>query len=399
MSDGARETVVRVFSKEIWKLLPLALLRFLAAALQFCYVASVARGTSLIEFGLVSGLLAWYAIIVTLLGWGSQTALLRSAAQGEDARSALYVTCWLAALTAAFVVAVGSVALGMPREVGIAGTVWALSESVLLATQNKLFSRMMNWQASGLLIVCRVVQVAVVSIATMTEWSIMTLIAVSSVVILVVCACVGFERTSFPSVRKHLALGRPFWGVSVAGMGQQADLLLVTALMGPGPAAGYAAAFRFAAPVHIITSLLTSVYVPRLSSDRERGSRRTVGAHLLLVATGLAVAICAAAPLASLLGPAMFGSEYREFALIFVILVLNSAVSVVNQVQLARVYAEIAERGIWRSTLLATVATLIWVAVWAALGYPLAVVALGPVLGQTLLLGLLHRRVVKLWID
>lgn len=88
-------------------------------------------------------------------------------------------------------------------------------------------------------------------------------------------------------------------------------------------------------------------------------------------------------------GPIILGSDYKHYAWLFPLLIANSAISVHNQLQIARLYAEGEARTVAKGSRVSTICGLL-VVVPLALAGGVTAAAIAPILIQVLLLGYLE---------
>lgn len=183
-----------------------------------------------------------------------------------------------------------------------------------------------------------------------------------------------------------------YWWSSASSMLQQLDVPIISGILGASLAAPYAAAFRLASPVHLVTSILVASSVPEMTRATSSPARWVVARRTLRTAVGYAALVAVGSPVIVLLGPIIMGVQYQPYGWVFGILMLNSAVSVVNQLLSAILFAYEMARYVAMSGTLATLLGLCVTFVGSVLGCTVVAFS-GALVIQLILLPLLAVRV------
>jgi O-antigen/teichoic acid export membrane protein len=265
-------------------------------------------------------------------------------AEGRSGHSPIYVALGfaLSALVVGLVITYG---LTISRELTtslVSAAAFSGSELFVNLIQNLLYGELRERLATTLLFLRRIVPLSFLLAASLVSPAI-AFQALTLGYIATSCLAVVFHGPkSWPGwYWRDAVLGsRHYWSANTSSMLQQLDVPIISGLVGSTAAGAYSAAFRLANPVHIVTSSLVSLYVPRLSSEFNLSTRRAVGRSLLKWGSLYSAFLILISPLTVFLGPWLLGDSFQPFALLFPICMINSALSVINQLQTARLYSD-----------------------------------------------------------
>lgn len=319
--------------------------RVAGAVLQAVILLLLARFTPLSDFGAFGVTYAVGAIALGIGGLGLATRALRAGRGDPQGIGRPSLVLALAGAGAAAVVAAisGALITGSPVP-AIAAGAFVLADGVSEVAQNLMFGTHRLPRAAAISVIRRggpVIAVAVAVALAAPSTAVYTAAAAGALVgLAVVLATVRLEHAANPTGAIVLVReSRPYWANGAWAMLQQLDVVLVGALLGSRAAGVFTAGFRLASPAHIVTSLLIAQMVPAmtasLQSDRPTDGGRT---HLRL-ALAYSGAIALLSPLLAIVAIFLLGPDFADFWLIFVLLFVNTAVSVVNQTLAARVFA------------------------------------------------------------
>lgn len=362
-----------------------------AAVAQAVLLIAIANLTTIAAFGQYSVWISMGIIANAVFGGGLSAWLLRLPAEGErDLAPSVLSTAVALSIGAGLVVLLaGWLTGGLIPSWLIAAAASTMSDGAALSAQNAAFGRKRPGRATVILLLARVGPLAAVGIAALTGLDVFGLLVGGSVASIVASFLLsGKKGAAFRRIRTMRRGGSAYWRVSLWSMLQQLDVPIVGGLLGPAPAGAYAAAFRLASPVHIVTASLNSIFVPELSSIEDAHERRRRGRRLLSIGAGYATLVVLMAPVAFFVGPWVMGSQYEPFAIIFAIFFVNSGVSVLNQLQQSRLFADGAASSVARVNLAVTGLVIATVVLGAILGQ-VALSACGVLLGQIILFALL----------
>jgi O-antigen/teichoic acid export membrane protein len=234
-------------------------------------------------------------------------------------------------------------------------------------TQNYFYGARRYALADAYLIARRAIPLTAIAISLVSGIEIFQAVLSGSVLVVLLSCFLAKPRLSALRIRETLSRGRPYWLASAASGAQQLDVLIVGAFMGQASAAIYAAAFRLASPVHIVTSSIVSIMVPKMMIEGDISQKSEISLPFVKLAFLYSTFLLLASPIFAHLVPPLLGSAYDGHTVVFAGLLAASAVSVLVQVQAARLYALGAQEVVWRITLGATLAGLALIALCASL--------------------------------
>lgn len=355
--------------------------RILNALMQFGTIAVIAQSVSLPEFGGYAATVAVGSVLGGIFGFGLSTRVLRI--QAESHRNVLLAA---SRLTAGSSILVGTLSYLYGVLLGSESFAWALAAGAYVASE--LFSNLMSSMLFGEqrrrraelgLILRRALPLAMVLLAILFypryifEFAAVGF-ALAALSLRLLVGHLPWEGWRF---RELIGGSWQYWLTNIWTTLQQLDAVIVASVLGLSAAGGYGAAFRLASPIHIVTTSITSLLIPELSKIETPLARRRAARPYLLAGYGYSALIIACAPAAATVGPLLFGAQYEEFGLLFSILFVNSAFSVINQIQVARLYGEGQIAVVTWATAISTICGLSLLAlgalvggvVWAAVGY------------------------------
>lgn len=313
------------------------------AVLQALIIVVLARSTSLADFGSYSIVVSVGIVINALLGTGQAQAVLRSESiESQNLTYSHVITGAIGSIVSAMLLAVSFTIIRSDAAlvVVIAGALTVFMDSSALLVQNALFGHHLVRRGVFSIAITRTIAsigVVIGAFAGNIWWYISVF---SSVAVLVNASLLIGMKLKAVKIGAAIKVGYNYWRVTVWGMLQQCDVPAVGLLLGSSAAGAYAAGFRLASPVHIVTSSLNSIYVPKLSAESNAATRREIGQRLSVFGVGYSVILMIFSTFTYFLGPWLLGSQFEPFAWLFPIFFVNSALSVVNQISISRLYAE-----------------------------------------------------------
>lgn len=321
----------------------LLMVRIVSAVMQSVTLIVIARNVEIEVFGLYSAALSIGAIVLGLLSLGLPTRVLTLTRDKNHLVSAtMFVTCLMAVFASVVVCSLGVVIFHGLSWWLVTAAAYIGSEMIGNLTQNILFGSSRLRAAEITIVVRRAIPL--ISIAISALWGVRHIFE---------AAFYGFILTAFVSIAlvgnfrwtglhfKAVVGGSvQYWLTSLWSMLQQLDVVIVTGIVGPGAAGAYSAAFRLASPVHIITSSMVSILLPRLSQSDSRKSRFSIGRRFQTFGLVYSALLVLASPLVVVIGPMLYGHQFSQYGWVFSLLLINSAASVFNQLMVARFYAE-----------------------------------------------------------
>ena len=337
-----------------------------SAALQAVTLVVLARFSSIEEFGVYATGVAAGAICIGVFGMGLPTLVLRTEAREVTglAGSALIIGA-VGAGTATFSVFVTLLAIAPEAglSIAVAAATFSGSELWLNLVQNVLLGSHREVAATSIIVVRRAVPLLVVLLFVPNGGGVYLGLTVgSSIMLFIGMTVVWPARRRKRSVAVVWEQTRHFWLANVGSMLQQLDVVIIRQGLGNAPAAAYSAAFRLASPVHIVTTAITSKMVPALAAEANPITRAARQRRYVLTGVGYAGVVLLISPLAAVAGPFLLGEQYQAWAWVFPLTLVNSALSVVNQIQAAVLYADGRSKGVARATLIAVLTGLVVVA-------------------------------------
>jgi O-antigen/teichoic acid export membrane protein len=364
--------------------------RVLGALAQAGILIVLARGSTPAEFGFFGAVVAFGAVMTGVLGFGLPTrALLIS---GQDARTRIALLCAGDGLGVLIALSCMLSAIfirdGAP-SVLVAAMIYSGVEFAISIHLNVLFGEQNLIRAEVLMLSRRLVPLilVVVSVALLPSL-VMDALAVGSAIALVISISLTHSRinlVSFTAIRGLVKNSRSYWFTNVGSMLQQLDATIVSVFMGPASAAGFVAGFRFASPVHLVTTLLVARIMPTVKVAAETKPRILRNKYFRL---GLvySILIAGVSPILSWGVVLALGGAYQRFLLVILVLFLNSALSVINQLLIAWTYARSLGERIIPTVVISSTLIGLMVVVCGALISSLEIAALGTISIQILLL-------------
>jgi O-antigen/teichoic acid export membrane protein len=357
-------------------------LRIGGAALQFVTLVSIARLSSVQEFGAYAAALGLGALLSGTFGMGLITRALRIKSEGDRFASGFVIGNSTA--TVAVVLAL----IGLSTWIHPPLAFWAVAAATASGNelmsgfaQSLLFGRDRGTRAEVVVISRRILPFLAVLCSVLFSTDVFVALSVgNSLAILFALAMTLPTPPGHWTWRELVLGGKHYWSASVWSMAQQADVTLVGAISGASQAASYGAGFRLASPVHLITTSITSLIVPRMSGEGTWAARKDKGRNLRRLGYGYGIAVIAASPLAAWLGPWVLGDDYLPYSWVFTAMVLTAGISVLNQIQISMMYAAGRQRAVAWDTAggsvlglsLVTLGAVLGGALMAAVGYALS---------------------------
>ena len=361
--------------------------RVIGSAFQFGTLLLIARRSSILEFGNYSTVLAQGAIMGAVAVGGLPNMALRTSLveQPPLGRTMFAITGVGAALTGLGVLVAGWLLLRPPGWWLPAAAVFIVAELMHTLVQNMLLAALKHRAAELVTIVRRAVPFVAVVASLPAGNSVFLFFMIGNLVSLGAAFLFSPVPMAFAAeVRRVAAAARPYWIASVGAMFQQLDLTIINLTLGASAAGSYGAAFRLSSPVHVVTLSLVGLMVPALVSDRSRGFSGS-GGNYLRIGVSYALLLAFLSPAMYWVGPWVLGSQYGSHALLFPVLFINGAFSVVNQMLSGVLVAANEAVLVSRATVSSTLVGLLAVAGFA-LGGSLIGVGFSVVLIQAILL-------------
>lgn len=374
----------------------LVIARLLGSLMQASIILLFVKHLSIAQFGSYSGVIGLGAVLTGIFGLGASVAALRiESCAGLGNANALIVIGLLGSIPTALIsLSYATYFTSATIACALAAAAYVCAEMINGICQNILFGRRQNKTAEAFLVLRRAVPLAGLAIGSYWghDTEIFSLFLVGNAITIATGLAAAWDpNPSSLNLRKTINGVRHYWGATVAAMLQQLDVVIINATLGEAVTAIYAAAFRLASPVHIVTNSLVSLLLPKLKDSHPESRNREAKPYLHI---GLAYAgvVVGFSPFCALLIGRFFGPQYGAHWIVFTLLLINSAVSVINQLTSARLYGDGQERSVFHLTAAATIVGLCLVYLAATL-HSIDAVALGTVLNQVILL--LSLRTIK----
>lgn len=379
----------------------MVLARILSSILQFMTLVVLTNRSAIDEFGMYATALGWGAILAGILALGLPTLALRTPPEEQAATVPAmgFVTTLGAAIALVTIIALGHVVL-MPLSWWLAAAAtFVASEMVHTLHQGVLLASLKPTRAEQIMVARRAIPLLLAAPALQWNYLLFPLLTAGNILVL----AMAFLTSDFPlrpdgTIGALVARSRAYWVANIGAMMQQLDVTIINLVLGATMAGAYSAAFRLASPIHIVTASLVGVMLPSLARAGNRVDRLRQGRRFLLLSVAYAGLLAVLAPSLSWLGPIILGQQYKAHAWLFPVLFINSALSVVNQVLSARLFAEHAAAAVSAATTLATTIGLVAILLLSWCG-SFAGAVMGVVSIQIVLLGLLftawHLRVTR----
>ncbi|QTG79519.1 lipopolysaccharide biosynthesis protein [Arthrobacter crystallopoietes] len=366
----------------------LVFVRVASSLMQAVMLVLLARNTDLVDFGLYSVSIAVGSILIGILGFGLTTRVLRI--QADIDREQL-LPSFMACTFLSAVICVGSIilfGLAQPGAFDVwspAAALYVAAEMISTFTQSSLFGEQRLRRAELSIVLKRLIPLVPVAGAAIYAPHLMfQAVTVGSAALILTCLFLfGKRKWAGWNFKNVLGGSRHFWTASLWNMAQQLDQVAVNFWIGPSAAGGYAAAFRIASPVHLITGTITSLMVPRISAEQDRGRRNATSRTFIRIGFAYAVTLVLLSPVIAWVSPILLGDAFSAFSWLFGTLIINSAISVMNQIFSGLLFAEGAAKAVARSTGISTSLSMIAIFISAYSG-SLVGVALGAMGGQLL---------------
>lgn len=363
--------------------------RVLSAVLQALLLVLLVRAVPIEEFGLYAVATSVGAILTGLLGMGVATRVLRLPVIDAD-RYRFTVLVLAPALGALAAVLVWCCLL--PSGGGtwlVAAAIFAGSEMYGGIIQNLFFGEQRIGRANSFMVLRRALPLAALLLSAATGGDVFFSLAAGFVGSFGLTALIaGGAPSRRLHIRELLVSSRHYWVANTAAMAQQLDVPLLAVFLGSPVAGAYAAAFRLASPVHLVTSIIVSTAVPAISRATEYAERRLLEIGVIRNGIAYACLIAILSPVMSWVGPLVLGAQFDAFAWIFPLMFLNSAVSVVNQVLSAVLYAAAISKQVAFWGTIATTFGLAVMVVGGAMGSVVLAVGGAPAIQMILLIAL-----------
>jgi O-antigen/teichoic acid export membrane protein len=382
------------------KISRLVAVRIISSALQALTLLLIIRSSSIIDFGLYSALTAAGAICIGIFGFGAPTRALRIQAekQGPELASALIAWTLVAGLLIVLALSAFTLLQSQPiRSWAFAAIVFTVSELINTFTQALLFGEERHRRAELTILLRRLIPILPIGVAVLNNTELVFAAATLGYFISIIACLYLLGKRSWSGFRFRSAVlgSSAYWAAGVWSMLQQLDVIIINFFLGAAPTGAYSAAFRLASPIHIITSSIISIMVPQLSSTPERSNRSSIGRRYLKWGSLYAGSIAVSSLAVAYAAPFVLGPDYRGYFWVIVLLLCNSALSVINQINAGRLYAEDAQTAVSAAIRLSTVVGLVAVTVAAASGSIIMATA-GTLLIQIILFYRLHIHLGKL---
>lgn len=321
----------------------MAISRVVSAILQFATLAFIARSSTLQVFGEFATLMSVGAICVGLLAFGFPTKIL----VGPSGHP-LSLDSTLIGITVALSIIAGLLVFGASHLLSNQPGTWAITAATYCASemigniaQNYYIGRQRHRVAEAYIVLRRAIPIGVTAFFYVTVQGDIFDWYAAGLATVIVGTLVALRRNLLSwKIGPAFSGSLHYWLANIWSMLQQIDVVIVNQLIGAQSAGGYAAAFRLASPIHIVTTSITSVMIPKLTGEASWRLREIQGNKFFRLSVALAVVTILCSPTLIYIGPLLYGSQYAQFGVLFAIFGANSGVSMVNQVIVGRLYAE-----------------------------------------------------------
>lgn len=313
--------------------------RVAGASFQALLMVLLARLSSVPAFGAFGVALSSGAVALGILGLGLPTRVLRSSVRDGVVWSSFRVT----ALTSVGVSVVAFIFASKEGAeyvwVALAGALYMYAEGIGNLAQNGAFGHRQLGDANILMVTRRLFPFLAVGVVAITSYLFgQARDPYVGLIIGVAVSCTIAVRLIWPErgasaypVRSLIAESRSYWFTNVWSMLQQLDVLIVGSILGFESAGLYSAGFRVASPVHILTGLIVARMIPEIAQAGDALAVRSVTRRYLALGAGYALAVLLMSPLIASAAVWVLGDQYSQARGIIIILLANSAVSVLNQ--------------------------------------------------------------------
>lgn len=368
--------------------------RLIGALLQAVTIFVLIRNLKIEDFGNFSVVLALGNVLSGIAGLGLVTAALH----GDDidgkseSNTIIFMFFNVCLCISAILFLYGWLYIDVRAVLVLSAILLWFNESFSMVCQNVLISKSRQWSCEVFIIARRLfVLLAVIFAGRFGGDSIFNAVIVSSVLVLIVGWLVAFDYSLRLSAGAAvLRKSRYYWANSCFAMAQQLDVVIIQNVMGAAAAALYAAAFRLAGPVHIVTGAIVSLMLPLMKRAGSCSQRLVVGKKYMALGYFYSLSVLLFSPSCYFFVKWFFGDEYLRQWTVFLVLLISAAVSVINQVLTYRLYGSGLDRGAAKYTLLSTATGLLLV-FGASFTGSVVVVSCSLVISQLLLFLLLRR--------
>lgn len=353
-------------------LITLLVSRIIGSVLQFVTILILARQGDVTQFGEYATTVALGAIFGAIAGFGFPTMALRTTSPKLEITRPVMLRLTVLGTTLAGG-AVSVVALASGKAPGwwlAAGAMFTMAEMMHTLLQNLLLAAGMQGLAEVSTLLRRGTPLVAAAGALWLNVDVYLAVFVGSLASYALAFAIAGRWTLARSnvrLSEIVRASRPYWGAAVGAMFQQLDVTIVNIVLGPSAAGGYAGAFRIASPVHIVTGALVGLVVP--ATARDPSSRVT--RRYMRIGLGYSLLLLLFSPAMYVVGPLLLGASYQSYAVIFVVLFVNSAVSVLNQLlggrMMAMGQAKFVSAAIVVSTFSGLLVTLLVAVAWQSL--------------------------------
>lgn len=318
-----------------------------SALLQALLMILLARLTTLAEFGSYGVSLSIGAVALGFLALGLPTRALRSHVGDGVALAAVRITALSAIL--AGLIATGGAIIAIPSIIApaIAGGTAMYNEAQGNIYQSIAFAHRRFRRVSALMISRRLFPLAGVAFGTLfpdandRSTLIFAGLIVGNFAAVIAGRMLVQPMLNRPSVsyRTLVSESRPYWLANIWAMLQQLDVVIVASVLGSAASAAFSAAFRVASPIHIVTGIITSRLIPEVTAHLDDLSAKNPASRYMRIGFAYATLVVIASPVLAWVGILALGKDFEPFWSVFVVLIVNSGASVVNQVVAAWIVA------------------------------------------------------------
>lgn len=269
--------------------------RILASALQALSLLVLARALGAAQFGLFAVGLSLGYVVASVVTWGAQYRVLRSAAEPDPrAIRASLLVLQLSAVCVSTAVAALLLGLDLIVMAGFVGFAVGMADQVNAFGQFDAAGTGHHRHASVMAVQQRAVP-AITLIVTLGAFSWAPFLVATALTLLQPLAfSVAHLRPLRPSARA-LQKGAGYWLYGMAQNTPQLEAPMLGAIASSSVAGLYGIANRIANPLTILSSALSSIFVPEIARARDAELRRHLGNRLIAVSTGYAVVVAVSA--------------------------------------------------------------------------------------------------------
>lgn len=337
--------------------LPL-LIRILSSLFQGLTLVILASCVSQDSFGQYSTICAIGAICIGLLGFGLPIQALQiRQSDNKDLRDIYISIGFMLSIMSLLLTSTASyISYNIPLDILVAASLFISSELKNNISQAVLYGVGMANRADLLLFLRRLIPFLMVCVFSLSNKSEIFKSLIGAYLSLIAFDVIFFDKFKFKITGyiELLKTSKHYWLNGIWTMFQQLDIVFINHFFGAIFAASYAAAFRLASPIHLVTSLIISRLLPALSAEKDTNKQYSLNVKYIKYSALYAVLILLFSPLSSFVFPMFLGVEYSKYSYVFPVLLIASAASVLNQVMSVIFFSVKQEKLVQKSTRAAT---------------------------------------------